>query len=102
MGRYSHGEVRNPLFCILPPHILRAIAQNGTPQQRARALDTLVTDQTIRALRLAQRMMAPASQPRAVIPVEEGRKQRTMYTARNTQRLPRDVVRREGEQASGD
>ena len=26
------------IFCILPPHILRAIAQNGTPQQRTAAL----------------------------------------------------------------
>lgn len=102
MCRYHPGAHRHPLFCILPPHILRAIAQNGTPQQRAMALDTLVTDQTIRALRVAQRMMVPAPQPRAAIPVEEGRKQRTLFTARNTQTLPGDVVRREGEPASGD
>jgi hypothetical protein len=34
---------RDRVFTILPTLMLRAIAANGTPAQRARALDTLAT-----------------------------------------------------------
>jgi len=27
-----------PIYCILPPHVSSAIAERGTPRQRARAL----------------------------------------------------------------
>jgi hypothetical protein len=42
---------RDRVFAILPPHILRSIALHGTDDQRARALDTLATDQTVRMTR---------------------------------------------------
>ena len=45
-------------LCILPPHILRAIAQNGTPQQRTAAMQTLASDATFRTLRAAARPLA--------------------------------------------
>ena len=32
---------RHPIFCILPPHILRRIAQSGNSQERAQAMNTL-------------------------------------------------------------
>ena len=44
---------RHSIFCILPPHVLRSIAEKGTPTQRAAAAMTLTTDATFRALRAA-------------------------------------------------
>jgi len=84
------------IFCILPPHILSEIAQNGTPQQRTAALQTLTTDQTFRALRAAQAATAPAARRRPSVLAAEGQKQRTIYDTHHTQNLPGDVVRTEG------
>ena len=89
------------IFCILPPHVLREIAQNGTPLQRTEALQTLATDQTIRAVRAAQPLPTTTARRPSVL-AAEGQKQRTIYDARNTQDLPGTVVRAEGSAPSGD
>lgn len=85
---------RSSFCCILPPYILRAIAENGTPRQRTVALKTMTVDNTLRTLRAVPR--APAVQRRLRTLVKEGVKQRTIYTARNTQTLPGEVVLSEG------
>src|SRR5262245_22052209 len=90
----------NSIFCILPPHILRQIAQNGTPQQRAEALQTLSTDQTLRAVRAAAPPTTTRRSPGVL--AAEGEKQRTIYDAHNSQTLPGDVVRGEGAPPTGD
>jgi Zn-dependent metalloprotease len=90
------------IFCILPPYILRAIAQNGAPLQRAQALQTLATDQTFRALRAATVLPAPPVLRGLTSTIEEGQKQRTIYNARNNQSIPGDVVREEGAAPTGD
>jgi Zn-dependent metalloprotease len=90
----------HPIFCILPPHILRAIAQNGTDQQRNKALGTLASDSTFRTDR-AVLMTAPAAVGRARA-ITEGQKQRTIYDAQNRQRLPGKLVRSEGDSPTGD
>ena len=92
---------RRSIFCILPPHLLREIAQNGSSQQRADALQTMTTDQTFRAMRAVQTLpTGPARRP-SVLAVE-GEKQRTIYDAGNTQNLPGTVVRTEGAPPSED
>ncbi len=88
--------------CILPSHILRSIAQNGRPQQRARALRTLATDNTFRALRVSPQPTAPTARRRTRVLAVEGQKQRTIFNAHNTQNLPGDVVRTEGALPTGD
>ncbi len=93
---------RHSIFCILPPHVLNSIAQNGTPQQRRQALQTLGTDQTLRTLRATQTLIAPL-QPRGPVPhATEGYPQRTIYDAHHTTNLPGDVVRVEGSDPTGD
>src|ERR1041385_4608860 len=42
---------RNPLMCVVPPHVLNHIVIRGTPTQRAWALKTLNADATIRQAR---------------------------------------------------
>jgi hypothetical protein len=51
---------RHSIFCILPPHVLRDIAQTGSEDQRQAALETLAADSTFRTLR-AIRQAAPVA-----------------------------------------
>ncbi len=39
------------VYCILPPHILREIAQNGSPAQRAMALRAITAAEQVRTQR---------------------------------------------------
>jgi Zn-dependent metalloprotease len=90
------------IFCIVPPHILRAIGKNGTPAQRAKAMDTLGTDHTFRSLRATVHQGVPTVRWRQAAPATAGQKQRTIYDAHSSQNLPGDVVRGEGGALSGD
>lgn len=95
---------RHSLFCIMPPYLLAAIAKNGTAAQRAFAIDTLSADFSFRTFR-ATNAVAQAMSPRARIATMPGTTpalKRTVYTARNQQTLPGDVVRAEGAAATGD
>ncbi len=76
--------------CIMPPHILREIAQRGNPAQRAAATNTLALDATFRTLRASPLAVRPRSTALpAAVPVA---KHRTIYTAANQQQLPGQVV----------
>ncbi len=100
---------RHSIFCILPPHILREIARNGTEEQRQAALDTLAADSTFRTLR-AIRQAAPVAtaSPVTVSPAAAAgtgaakQLQRTIFDCHNTQRLPGDPARTEGAAATGE
>src|SRR5574341_1381840 len=94
---YQRATRPASIFCIVPPHILRAIVQSGTPQQRAVAMKTLAIDHTFRTLRVQHLMAASTVRRRpAVLTAVEGQKQRTIFDAHHTQTLPGDVVRAEG------
>ena len=80
---------RHAIFCILPPHLLRAMAERGTPEQRASASRTLALDTTLRSLRLSP-LMREAKRPAPAPDVTSRR--RTIYTARNLQQLPGTIV----------
>ena len=92
------GAVRH----ILPPHILRSIAEKGTAKQRSWALQTMAMDNTFRAIRAGAQPRAPLPKTRARALALEGQKQRTIYDARNSQTLPGIVVRTEGSQPGSD
>jgi Zn-dependent metalloprotease len=99
-----HHCRRNPLHCIVPPHMLNEMALNSDdPDRRAIALATLSASHSLTGSRLSTTEqvrfgvfqglgffgeMAGAGLPH---------KTRTIYTAGNTQRLPGTVVRREGQ-----
>jgi len=91
----------HPIYCILPPHLLLSVCAHGSARQRLWALKTMAADSTFRALRAA--LVAPPTAGRRRAPmVEEGQKQRTIYTAGNEETLPGATVRIEGSSASGD
>ena len=86
---------------VLPPHILRSIAEKGTAHQRSLALRTMATDNTFRALRAGAVGKAPVARRRVSALAMEGEKQRTIYDAHHTETLPGDVVRLEGSNPAG-
>lgn len=95
---------RNPIHCLLPPHILERIAEKGSDAQRGWALQTLSKDHSIRMARL-QNMQRRAGGPRRADTLSEataGVPRRTIRTASNTENLNGQIVRNEGDKAVGD
>lgn len=103
MSNLPHHRHRpHSIFCILPPHILIEISKNGTPQQRAQALDTLSADHSIRQFRATNAAARGATRPSAPMSMAPPAKQRTIYDAQHSQQLPGNVIRTEGAAASAD
>ncbi len=83
------------MFCgILPPYILVSIVQNGTAEERRRALATLIFTERLRGQRRAL-----AALP-VITPV--GEKRRDVFDAQHKTRLPGKLVREEGNAPSQD
>jgi Zn-dependent metalloprotease len=85
--------------CFLPPYVLRSIAENGSPEQRALARRGLSLDRQLRARRpgvTATRLPPPQEL------TARGTKQRTIGDAGHGQSLPGTVVREEGTPGTGD
>jgi Zn-dependent metalloprotease len=92
---------RNPLFCVVPPHILIEIARNGSPQDRDIALTNLEFDHSNRSHRAAFQLLGGLRVPEVrqqdldetALPV----KYRTIYDCKHGSNLPGTVVRTEGQ-----
>jgi Zn-dependent metalloprotease len=105
---------RNPLHCIVPPHIYSAILLNSSnTQHRARALNSLNLSTSFQTARIGNDEANRQSREilrgtRADIgkPAWQltgtGNLQRTIYSSHNTQKLPGNQVRAEGEPPTGD
>ena len=86
---------RHSIFCILPPHMLEQIVQNGSSTQVEFATQTLALSQEIRQQRQS---LALTTTP---VPVEErisvtAVKQRAVYSANTGTSLPGTLIRSEG------
>ena len=86
-------HARHSPCCFLPPHILRAIAERGSPAQRETASRTLAVDLTFRSLRWTGVARTPHLEP-SVTPLN---RRRRVFSAGNSQDLPGLLARREGE-----
>lgn len=93
MHKHNH-----PVNCIVPPHMLETIAENGTPAQRDMAVKTLITSGEMRGRRLAMSEYVAAVMRDAV----GGGKDRLVYDAKNGLILPGTLVRKEGDAPSAD
>ncbi|PKQ31191.1 MAG: metalloprotease [Actinobacteria bacterium HGW-Actinobacteria-2] len=92
----AHPTPFPPLRGIVPPYLLRHLAQTDEPQASA-ALDTLTRDQRQRRYRATKR-------PRTVRPLLAAPEavSRLISNADNVERLPGKRVREEGQPATGD
>src|SRR4051812_28674614 len=89
---------RNPLQCIIPPHMSRKLAESKDPSVRARALRSLTLSSRIRGRRDVMSMIAL---PSAAAAAPQG-KHRSIYTADGGTDLPGKLVRDEDDPATGD
>jgi len=92
---------RHSIFCILPPHMLEQIAQNGSSAQSELAVQTLASSLAIREERQNLALATPRTSPEAreALPAV---KQRAVYTANTGTSLPGSLVRGEGDAAVPD
>jgi len=88
----------HPINCIVPPHILEHIAQNGSIGQRNMAIDTLKASEQMRGHRRALSDFSGAVMRFTAV----AGKERIVYDAKNGSSLPGTAVRKEGEPASSD
>src|SRR5258708_39280054 len=79
--------------CIVPPNILRHVAEND--QYRQQALRTLATTERLRGRREVLAHFAAAG-------LATGQERRTIYDAKNQTTLPGKLVRAEGDPDSAD
>ncbi len=90
--------LRKPVQCIIPPHMLKNIAEKGKPGQSDKALMTLVSTEQLRGRRTGLTNVA-AMFPAAAT----GRgKYRVVYSANNGMSLPGMPIRKEGESPVAD
>jgi Zn-dependent metalloprotease len=83
----------HPLNCILPPHILRAIADRGTTEQQTKANQTLLLTARFRE----QRQAVVVSRETAARTAQAGNKDRNVYDAQHGSTLPGTLMRKEGD-----
>src|SRR6185295_20015744 len=73
---------RNPIHCILPPHLLKEIAANGSETQKQMAVDTINSTTQLRADRLKMTEYRAAFAAQMIQSVTGG-KERIVYDAQN-------------------
>jgi Zn-dependent metalloprotease len=82
----------NPVLCIVPPHMLQAIAENGSDEQRSVAIETLRTTAQLRG----ERRFEPLVRSLEGIESRAGMLRR-VFDAQNANTLPGVLVRSEGD-----
>src|SRR5574340_1267661 len=86
---------------IVPPELLRRIAQNGTRPQREAALATLAADQSLRFARATAQLLGAGAR-RITLATAELVPHRTVFDAGHRETLPGKAVRVEGQRAGRD
>jgi Zn-dependent metalloprotease len=89
---------RHPIHCIIPPHMLKEIATNGTKGQRDMAVETLKASAQMRGQRIALSDFTAATFRVEAV----GGKDRVIYDAKNGSTLPGTLVRKEDDPPSAD
>jgi Zn-dependent metalloprotease len=85
-----------PVCCIIPPIILRRLAENGDDSVRDKAFKDMQLSSNLRGQREAIGSFAFAAA------VSTGEKRRTVYDTQNKTSLPGKLIRSEGGKASSD
>lgn len=89
-------------FCsIIPPYLLRRLARLDEPRFSAAARAAKEALSHVRSVQSARTQPAPAAPP-ALRDVRPGPPNRSIYDAGGSENLPGQLVRKEGEPASGD
>ena len=81
----------NSIYCIIPPHMLKAMLENGNAAQKQVALASITGTAQFRGRRQALAEAGAFSTPAVA-----AKKQRKVYTANGSTNLPGTLVRDEG------
>ena len=92
----SQSNHRDPLHCLLPPHMLEKIAENGKGKMKRLAMHNLSTSGRFRGSREVMGELLGLFQSAG------DKKRRTIYDAHSSENLPGVRVRGEGDPASSD
>ncbi len=87
------------IYCILPPHMLKKIALNGSTEQSSKAMHTIITTEQLRGRRHGIVSMGTLGMALSAFQVA---KHRTVYDARFSTNLPGSLARAEGGPVSPD
>jgi len=101
MSTYYCGcNHRHSIFCIVPPHMLRELARNGSPEERNFALDTLALDSSNRTRRAVvnQAGLLTVAAATPATPT----KHRLIYNTNHSSNLPGTLARSEGQSPVAD
>lgn len=86
--------------CIIPPHMLKSIIENGSPAQKQFAMEAYMNSARLRGQRQA---LAEAAEAVAFLRLQAAAgKYRLVYTADNGTTLPGRLLREEGGPPTGD
>ena len=83
--------------CIIPPHMHKNIVENGTAEQRQKAMNSVISAERLRAQRAVMTQMSALVRTVAV-----EAKQRQVFNANHGSSLPGTLVRAEGAPPTGD
>jgi Zn-dependent metalloprotease len=83
------------ITCILPPYILREVAEHGSHPQRTIALQTLAADSSFRIERSETSAGARRASGTTLMAIPEARRQRVIFDTKQTTQLPGTPVRSE-------
>ncbi len=92
---------RHPIECIIPEHMLKEIAANGTETQKQKAMENIAVAYQLRAeraMRASLKELFDSTVPRAA----GAAKERVIFDVKNGSSLPGTVVRREGDAPTSD
>ena len=94
---------RNPIQCIIPPHMLEAIVERGSEKLRAAALKAIKVSNHLRQLRsdVLERSSRDAMPGTSGADAYSPERVRLVYDAENDEALPGKLVRREGDGSTG-
>src|ERR1043166_736750 len=86
----------NPLYCVVPPHMLKEVLKRGEQKHKEWALHTLVVSERLKGNREIMGELL------GLLPSAGTEKRRTIYDAKGAQTLPGKRVRGEGDPKSKD
>lgn len=89
---------RNSIQCIIPPYITDELVKSADPQVRSRAVAQIRTAARMRTLRVA----AQALPTLMAVMAPDKRKHRLVYDSDQTEELPGNIIRSEGEEPVAD
>jgi Zn-dependent metalloprotease len=95
-------DTHHSICCIIPPHILKKIAENGSTEQQDKARQTIVATEQLRGRRHGIASMQSFSMSTMAMEAVPTGKLRTVYDAKNGSTLPGTMVRNEGDPAVTD